>query len=133
MGLNSIGKVQDTATIELRNPEDGKPIPGPNKKPMSVTLYGPYSKTYKRAMREMQQARISSGGAAEMTYEESDAMQTDLLIACIIEWNVALDTDALPCDPDTVQKVFDEHPWVRDQLQIAHGSVARFLAKPKPH
>lgn len=133
MGLKSIGKVQDVAIIELKNPETGKPIPGPNKKPMSATLHGPYSKTYRAAIREMQKARMEAGGTAEMSLDESEEMQTDLLIACIKDWNVALDTDAVPCTPENIREVFAEYPWVRDQLQIAHGSVSRFLAKPAKH
>lgn len=130
MGLNSIGKVQDTAVITLRHPKTGKPIPGPNAAPMSVTLYGPYSKHYKAAMRAQQQARLAEG-REELTYEESEAMQVDLLVTCITDWSVALDTAALPCNPDTIRMVFDEHPWVRDQLLIAHGSAGHFLAVPK--
>ena len=129
MGLNNIGKVQDIALIELRDPATGKPIPGPNDKPQSVTLYGPYSAVYKKVKREQQQDWLHTGG--EMTFEDSEAWQINLLVACVKEWNIALEIDALPCDPDTVRSVLDEHPWARDQLLIAHGSPSRFLAKSK--
>jgi hypothetical protein len=129
MGLNSIGKVQDTALIELRDPTTGKPIPGPNDKPQSVTLYGPYSAVYKKALREQQQQQMQAG--LETTFEDAEARQVNMLIACVKEWNIALETDPLPCDPDTVRSVLSEHPWARDQLLIAHGSVSRFLAKSK--
>lgn len=131
MGLNSIGKVQDTATIEIRNPETGKPIAGPADKPMSVTLYGPFSSTYKMTMRAQQRARMESG-AGEMTLEDVEAEQTELLIACITDWNVALDGDEpLPCTPENIRAVLTEFPWVTLQLLNAHGSIARFLDKPK--
>lgn len=133
MGLNAIGKVQDTATVELLDPRSYKPIPGPNAAPMSVTVYGPFSATYKRALRE-QQTRMIEGFTGSTQEDAIDAADMEILEQCITEWNISLEGDEpLPLTPENVALVFREHPWAAQQLLAAHRSPARFLAPREPN
>lgn len=131
MGLNAVGKVKQTTTVTLTDPETRKPLPGPKGKPMTVVLHGPYSKRYKAAVRAEQHRLVQEGSAP--ADGAADTFGTAVLIACIESWNVSLEgDDVLPCTPETIRQVFDEHPWVQTQIETAFGSAASFLDRPKP-
>jgi hypothetical protein len=140
MGLNSVGVVKHTSTVVLKDPRDRKTeIPGPGGKPLSITLYGPYSETYRRLMRQQQQERMADLTAADaekratLTIEEVEELNEAMLRGCIESWNMSFEGDeVLPLTEENINAVFTAHPWVRDQLLEVFGQVSRFLERPAP-
>ena len=139
MGLSDVGTTKDTAEVVLYHPRTGDEIPGPNNKPLSVTVHGPYSPKYKAFVRKQQQSRLQSvskqhRNTLTITADEIEQGALDLIIACIESWNLSFEGDAvLPLNEENIREVFRQHPWVRDQLDAAMGNAADFLEPPTKH
>jgi hypothetical protein len=140
MGLNSVGVVKHTTTVILKDPRDRKTdIPGPGGQPLSVTLYGPYSETYRQLMRQQQQSRMADlalgdpDKRATLSLDEIETLNEAMLRGCIESWNMSFEGDeVLPLTDENIDAVFTGHPWVRDQLLEVFGQVSRFLERPAP-
>lgn len=53
-----------------------------------------------------------------------------MLVACTVAWEgVELDGVALECTPANVKAVYHRFGWLRDQVDLAIGSRANFLAR----
>lgn len=138
MSLQSVGKVKDTTVVTIKHPDPRKTLKNPDGSAMTVTLHGPYSKRYKETLRAQQQLRVEemalSGVDGSLNPGELDAMTRELVAKCIEEWNVwETDEIQLDCTPENIEKVFEEHPWVLDQLNAALGRSGNFLDAPKPN
>jgi hypothetical protein len=138
MALNSVGKIKQTTVVTLYHPDPAQNLRNPDGSEMTVTLHGPYSDRYKAVLREQQQRRMSDltrgGRRMNLSPEEVDAYADELLLRCVDGWTIWLsDDEELKFSPDAVAPLLKEHPWIRDQLNAALGSVADFLEPPKTH
>lgn len=139
MSLRDIGTVKDTTVINLRHPDPRKPDPlNADGTPMTVTIHGPYSARYKSVVRERQKKWLSqndrSDRQAALTPEDIEESTRATITACIEDWSITLEgPDKLPFSTDAVAAVFDEFPWVYDQVASAMGDISNFLEPPKVH
>lgn len=133
MGLNSVGTVKETATIELYDPATSETLLNADGTPMTITFHGPYSKKYKAVSNAQQNRRLMkvqrTGGKMNMTAEEIEAGNLDLLVKCVESWNLSLDAEKEPFSEAKVREVFTDMPWVKEQVDTAFGNTAAFLAK----
>jgi hypothetical protein len=89
--------VEETGVLALRSAED-EPLIGDDNTPMSVTLYGPGSKTYAKAQAANQNRMIDKlkrKGKTEQTAEEKAREQAEFLAACTKEFSANITYDAL--------------------------------------
>lgn len=80
---------RDTFTLELVNTND-EPLVDADGKPLSVTLYGPGSKAYARAMSERNQRlidRSSRKGKIKLSLEEQTREGAQFLADCTVSLN----------------------------------------------
>jgi hypothetical protein len=135
MGLRDIGAVKDTATAILIDPRDSKPLLHADGTEMTVTLYGPFSATYKSVMREQQQRRVAAATGDTMTAltdTEIESYMNELTRRCIAGWDITLEgEDRLEFTPENVDMVFAEFPWLYDQCAAVLGRTAGFFDSPK--
>jgi hypothetical protein len=135
MSLRSVGKIKDTTVVTLRHPNPRENLVHPDGTPMTVTIHGPYSARHKAVLRERQQKWLaqagSDGGQLGVTSDELDDSARAMVIACVETWDITLEgEDRLPFSPEAVPEVFDEFPWVYDQVAAAMGNIANFLDVP---
>jgi len=135
MGLKDIGTVKETTVITITDPRDGTAILNADKTPMTVTIYGPYSQTYRSVLRAQQQKRaadMTRAARSTLDPDELEAMSSELTLQCIADWNLTLEgAKKLPFTPENVAMVLTDYPWLRDQINAAMGNVAYFLDSPK--
>lgn len=137
MSLRNVGAVKDTTTVTLYHPATNEDLLNADKSPMTVTVHGPYSNRYKKALRDQQHSRMTAIGrgrakSATLSPEELDAFSEALLIECIEDWKITLEGDkTLPFSAETAAEVFKEFPWVREQISAAMGDVGDFLEPSK--
>lgn len=132
MGLKDIGTVKDTTEVELLNPKTGELLTNDvDGSPMTITVYGPYSSTYKSINHAQQNKRLMkaqrTGGKLGLTAEEIDASALELLVKCTADWNITLDEKPEKFSLDKVREVYQEYPWVRDQVDAVFGETRAFL------
>jgi hypothetical protein len=124
--------LNETATIQLTNPEDGSLLYGDDAQtqPVTVTVYGTSSKVYRQALDAMSKRSLARGTkkpSLEVMREES----TGLLVACSIKID-NLELDGRAIDTSAIFKeIYNDlqFSWVREQVDAALSDVSSFLAK----
>lgn len=131
MGLNDIGKVKETTDVELVHPATGETLLNDDKTPMTITVHGPYSSTYKAISHNQQNKRLMkaqrTGGKLNLTAEEIEAASLELLVKCTESWSVTLDKKPEEFSHDKVREVYTTMPWVREQVDAVFGDTRAFL------
>lgn len=131
MGLNDIGKVKETTDVELLHPATGEVLLNDDGTPMTITVHGPYSSTYKAVSHAQQNKRLMkaqrTGGKLNLSAEEIEASSLDLLVKCTESWNLTLDKKPEEFSQDKARQVYLEHPWVREQVDAVFGDTRAFL------
>lgn len=131
MSLLSIGKTKDTTDVLLYHPDNGEALLNDDGSQMSITIYGPYSKRYKQISHEQQNRRLTkaqrSGGKLNLTAEEIEASSLEILIKCVVDWNVTLTEGVEEFSEEKVRYIFEARPWVREQVDAAFGDTRAFL------
>jgi hypothetical protein len=131
MGLNDIGKVKETTDVELLHPATGEVLLNDDGTPMTITVHGPYSSTYKATSHAQQNKRLMkaqrTGGKLNLSAEEIEASSLDLLVKCTEGWSLTLDKEPEEFSQDKARQVYLEHPWVREQVDAVFGDTRAFL------
>lgn len=131
MGLKAIGSVKDTTDVEIVHPATGEVLLNDDGTPMTITVYGPYSSTYKSVSHAQQNKRLMkaqrTGGKLNLSAEEIEASSLDLLVKCTADWNITLDDKPEDFSQDKAREVYKEYPWVRDQIDAVFGDTRAFL------
>ena len=131
MGLKAIGSVKDTTDVEIVHPATGEVLLNDDGTPMTITVYGPYSSTYKSVSHAQQNKRLMkaqrTGGKLNLSAEEIEASSLDLLVKCTADWNITLDDKPENFSQDKAREVYKEYPWVRDQIDAVFGDTRAFL------
>ena len=89
--------VEETSVLELRGPDDS-PMVGEDGQPMTVTVYGPGSKTYAKAQAANQNRMIDKlkrKGKTDQSAEEKAREQADFLAGCTKEFSANIEYDSL--------------------------------------
>lgn len=122
---------KDTTTVHLRHPVTDAPLYADGdakKKPMTITVYGPGSSTYRNAIIAMQNRQLKRNKkqmSAELIREEA----TELLVTC----SVSADNFDYAGTPLTTKQAWTDMyndakvSWVRDQVEEAQGDISAFL------
>ena len=131
MGLKDIGTVKETTDVELLHPSTGEVLLNDDGTPMTITVYGQYSSTYKAVSHAQQNKRLMkaqrTGGKMNLNAEELEAAAMDLLVKCTAGWNITLDKKPEDFSHDKVRQVYQEYPWVREQVDAVFGDTRAFL------
>lgn len=130
MDLMSIGHVKDTTEVELRNPLTDEPLVNDDGSAMTITVHGPYSKTYKRVSHEQQNRRLNKaarGGRVNLNAAEFEAGTLELLLKCIEKWNITVDGQRPGYDESFARQLFEKLPWIREQIEVVFTDSKAFL------
>lgn len=131
MGLKDIGTVKETTDVELLHPSTGEVLLNDDGTPMTITVYGQYSSTYKAVSHAQQNKRLMkaqrTGGKMTLSAEELDSSALDLLVKCTAGWNISLTDEKEEFSQEKVRQVYQEHPWVRELVDSVIGDTRAFL------
>ena len=101
---------------------------GTAEKPVTVTVAGSYSATYRKAV-ERQRLRMLKRRRGKLTSNELTDNQIELEAACALPWDGVLTDDGKPIEHkmENVTGILVGVPWVREQIQIAIEDHAGFF------
>jgi len=122
MGLEAIGKSKDTAVIEIKDPRTGTVVQNADGSNMTITVYGPYSSKYKRAIYDLSDAERPKD--AVDAYEERGLQ---VLLGCIESWNISITEEPLEFSVDAAKMLFTDYRWVRAQIETVFSDSSYFL------
>jgi len=131
MDLMNIGQMKETTEVILYNPINSEILMNEDGSEMSITVYGPYSSKYKSISHNQQNRRLMkaqrTGGKLNLSAEEIEASAFDLLVKCVADWDITLGGEKPKCTEKMVREVFEQLPWVREQVDNALGDTQAFL------
>lgn len=121
--------------VEIIHPTTYQPLG------ITVVVCGSDSDTFKAIQRkqlnrrlEMQQKNRNRQNA--MTAELLEAEGMDVLVACTKSWRTGDrpqiefdDNEWLDCTPENVRRIYEELPWLKEQVDQEIGDRANFLGK----
>lgn len=120
---------KDTFTVNLLNAND-EPLLDDQGEPISITVYGPGSKTHQRAQARLNQRYIDraakKGGKVKLSAEEQMKEQAEFLAACTHSFNGFAYQGA--ATPEAILAAYSDPSigFIADQVAKALGDWANF-------
>lgn len=131
IGIDAVGTPVDFGRVTLYHPTTDEPLVDGQGNVMWVEVYGQDSKHYKQVQHNQTNRRLQkaqrSGGRASVTAEQQEAMAHDLLAKCTKDWHIILDDQAPECTEEQVREIYQNYPWVRDQVDAFMHDRKAFL------
>lgn len=119
--------------IEIIHPKTNLPLG------ITIVVCGSDSETFKKMQRKqlnrrMERSARNRGRQLQLTAEELEAESLDLLVACTKSWNEKgrpelefNPGELLPCTPENVRRLYEELPWLKEQIDQEIGDRSNFL------
>jgi hypothetical protein len=125
MELSSL-KPNPTTVVDLVHPD-----PAQNPTGVTITLASRDSEEVRAAMTKAAEKRIlliRKGKSPSVADIEAEAVA--VLVAAVQGWDgLTVGGEPLPCTPEAVRGLVQDHAWVRRQLDDAMGNEALFFEK----
>lgn len=116
----------ENRTIEIMHPDTEEPVG------IRITIRSEYHPSVKAAQRRNLDGQLNSK-KAKMTAKQLERNNEALNVACVESWewygegvNYKGDENP-PCDADTVEAVFKDAPWIKDQVRKEFDDTAAFF------
>lgn len=115
------------AKMIVTHPTTEEPLLDDNGEKMWIRLVGQDSKQFRQASARIANREIKKRKSSR-TVEKSEQNAIELLVACTLDWHLQVDEDS-PTDfsSDAAEIVYDEHNWLREQVDFFVGDRANFL------
>tara|TARA_R110000744_G_scaffold117753_1_gene220170 strand:+ start:1240 stop:1641 length:402 start_codon:yes stop_codon:yes gene_type:complete len=127
--LNLAVMAEAGTTMEVRHPvTDELLTDDANGKPMTITLLGADSPTFKRAVSDIAQA---SQGRKKVSAAEIERNTVNALARATLGWsdNWTWDGKPFPYTDENCRKLYAERPWLRTQVDEFIADRSRFFGK----
>lgn len=127
--LDTRKAAEEGAKLQLRHPVDDTPLTGDKGEPITITVIGTDSQTFKRAMHAQADRRINKPNSRRvMTMQSVEDDSINLLVAATIDWEgIVVDGKELPFSNENAHALYERFPWIREQVNIFVGDRANFL------
>lgn len=131
--LNDLKPKSETIEVVLRHPATDEPITYPEgkvEKPMTISVYNPWSAGYKKAIHDQTNKRLvkaQKGKKSSYTAEDLEAGAMELLSKVTTGWDIQLGGEKPKFTPAKAVQVFTDFPWIRDQIEEALNDTSGFL------
>ena len=127
--LDTRKAAEDGATLTLRHPVDDTPLADDKGNPITITVVGTDSSTFKRAMHAQADKRLNTpNGRQRVTMQAFEDDTINLLVAATIDWSgIIVDGAPLPFSNDNARKLYERFPWIKEQANTFIGDRANFL------
>lgn len=121
-------KEDEGQTVHVHS-ELGEPLYYDGGKPVTMTVVGTYSSTYRRAEEALSNQRLKRRSRAALTAGVIRAESRSVLAACVLAWDGFMDGGKpLACTKENVVRVLEAAPWIEDQVTAAMEDHAGFFS-----
>jgi hypothetical protein len=119
-----------TGDVVRQDPPEGAPE-GTLGAPVTITLAGQDSSTYKKARNAQVTKRLAKRNPGKITGEEAEAEALELLVAATLGWDgISLGSnEPLAFTPGNVRRLYETLPAIREQAAAFVDDRANFLTK----
>jgi hypothetical protein len=116
--------------VTLKHPATDEVLKNEDKSDMTITLFAPHSKEYKKVLHEMTNKRLKKmqgKGTKDITAEEIDEISLDSLAKTTKEWNITFSGEKPKLSLDKAREVYDKVFWIKAQIEQASEEVLGFM------
>jgi DNA replication protein DnaC len=96
---------------------------------MSITLYAPHSKEYKKLVHEQTDKRLASmqkSKKIQISAADLEKSSIDILAKATKEWDITYDGESPKLTVPKAREIYTEYFWIKDQLEEAINDTLDF-------
>lgn len=128
----SVDPDNQQAVLPLLHPNTFAPLIDEKGKEVTITLHGPDSTPVKKARRKIQDKNLSQSAKKRklsLSSEQLELQSLEILVAATASWNNLSYEGDEKCSPENVRKVYENVPWIREQVDEFISERSHFLGK----
>lgn len=127
MDLKDLTPKSDVVVVEIKHPATGEVLKNDDKSPMTITMFAPHSKEYKKVLHEQTNKRLKqmqSKKSQDITAEDLEEAALEALAKTTKEWSITFGGEQPKLTVAKAKEIYDEVFWIKNQLE---GAVADSL------
>ena len=124
--LDLSAQAEKGATLELRHPVTDEVLTGADDKPLTITVLGSDSPTFKRVVGDLAQA---AQGRKKFTMAEQERNAVNILARATTGWsdNWVWGGEPFEFSAENCRKLYADRPWARSQVDEFIADRSRFF------
>ena len=131
MDLLDLTPKSDEIVVFIKHPNTGEPLKNDNESEMTITIYAPHSKEYKKVLHEQTNKRLkkmqSKEGDKDITAEEIEEATLEALAKTTKEWNITYGGEMPKLTVAKAKEVYETVFWIRSQIEGAIEDSLDFM------
>jgi hypothetical protein len=96
-------------------------------KPMTITIYSPYSDKFRQVAHEQAKKRINKGRDTDLTIDEYYDFNIETLAATVQSWDIQFGGEALAFSVAAAKDLFKKLPWLVEDIREAQDNTGNFF------
>ena len=126
MDLKDLTPKSDIIEVQLAHPSNGEPLLNNDKSRMTISVYGPYSKEYKKILYKHTKDKIKDG-QANLDVVEIEELNIAVLAEATVSWNITFDGKNPELTSELAKEIYEEVFWIKSQIDEAVQSSLDFM------
>jgi hypothetical protein len=130
MDLKNLTPKSDIIEVILVHPNTLEPLMNEGSdSEMSITLYAPHSKEYKKLMHEQTDKRLAQmqkSKKVQISAAELEKASIDVLAKATKEWDITYDGESPKLTVPKAREIYSEYFWIKNQLEEAINDTLDF-------
>lgn len=130
MDLKDFTPKSDVIVVTINHPVSGEHLINEDNSEMTVTLYAPHSKEYKKVFHEQANKRLKemqSNSRKEVTLEDIEQATLETLVKTTKEWNITFGGEVPKFTVSKARQIYEEVFWIKAQLEEATSNYLDFM------
>lgn len=123
--------VNEGAVMQVKHPTTGEVLMD-NGEPVTIKLLGTDSDAFQRVNNQAINRRLKTPRSIMPTAEEQQAIATEMLVACTLEWKGIGDAEGKPLlfTQANCKMLYTKARWLREQVDTFIGDRSNFMKQP---
>lgn len=134
MDLKDLTPKSDDVVVTIKHPLTEEVLLNDDGSEMTITVYAPHSKDYKKVLHALANARIKKvqkkgkiAGFEDMSLEELEEMSLDTLSKTTKEWNITFGGECPKLTLEKAKELYTEVFWIKAQIEEALNNYLGFM------
>ena len=130
MDLLDLTPKSDVIVVTIKHPATGDVLKNEDNSDMTITMYAPHSKEYKKVIHEMTNKRLEkmqTKGSNKIKAEELEEIALETLAKTTKEWNITYGGEVPKLSVAKAKEVYDRVFWIKDQIEEAAEDSLDFM------
>ena len=130
MDLKDLTPKSDDIVVEIKHPANGETLNNDDKSPMTITVFAPHSKEYKKVLYEQTNKRLKqmqSKNTQDITAEDLEEASLEALAKTTKEWNITYGGEQPKLTVAKAKQIYDEVFWIKAQIEEAAANSLDFM------